>query len=207
LKKREGQAGQGDGSSVLLAILLAAGFSSRMGSDKLLLSYKGLPLLQHSIDLLCKLPADERILVTNETRLVNVIVPENVKVVINAEPEKGQSESIRLGIEATQAASAISSHFLFLQADQPNLTADDITPLLDAAEANPAKIIFPITNNQPNSPTLFPVKYRYDLLNLSGDNGGRIIREKSKEHSLGIEVDKPANFSDIDCMEDLNGFV
>ena len=189
---------------VLSAILLAAGLSSRMGTDKLLLEYKGLPLFQHSLDLLGKLPVNKRILVTTEARLAGVFIHKSVKIKLCTKPEKGQSESIRLGVEATHG---IPTHYLFLQADQPNLTVNDIKQLLNAATANPDKIIFPVINNQPNSPTIFPFQYRLDLLNLTGDNGGRIIRENNMENSLGIKMDTPINFTDIDTMEDFNDIV
>ena len=183
------------------AIVLAAGLSSRMGTDKLMLKYKDKFLLQHSLDLLNSLPVFERIVVTVAERLLQISLPPDVKAVINSRPDKGQSESIKLGINA-----ATGTHFLFMPADQPGLTLNDITPLINTAVENPDKIIYPLTGGKPNSPTILPQSFRSELLSLSGDTSGRFIREANKEDSIGVEAENPENFKDIDTMEDLSGF-
>lgn len=185
------------------AILLAAGLSQRMGADKLLMEFNGKSLLQHSIDLLYELPVSERSVVLSKERHEFVIIPEGVQAILNTKQEKGQSESIRLGITALQEMSPSSTHYLFLQADQPKLMAADILPLLEAAKRNPDKIIYPLINKHPSSPAIFPKKFHKELLSLSGDIGGRIIREENIDDSMGIKAEKPENFSDIDIMDDI----
>ena len=192
----------------ITAILLAAGLSRRAKKDKLLLEYHGRLLLQRSIDLLSELNVYQRIIITGEARLAHIILPDNLEAVINQQPEKGQSESIKIGIKVAQTRQAAQTtpetptHYLFLTADQPMLTVNDIKPLLEAALVNPSKIICPIIDSEPNSPVIFPVKFQKELLSLSGDTGGRVIRDANKEHCMGIEPDKPENFRDIDSMED-----
>jgi len=185
---------------MLSAILFAAGLSERMGKDKLMLDFDGKPILQHSVDLLHEIPVFQRILITTEVRLKQINIQNNIQVIINHQPAKGKSESIRLGVEA-----ANGTHFLFLQADQPKLKRSDIVSLLDAAAINKDKIIYPIVNNEPCSPTIFPVKFRSELLSLSGDTGGSVIREANKEYCFGAEMINPANFSDINTIEDYSG--
>ena len=178
-------------------ILLAAGLSRRMGRDKLMLELNGKTILQHSVDLLLELPVYERILVTTEPRLHNLKIPADVKVILNNQPERGQSESIRIGTNAAKG-----THLLFLPADQPKLTPDDIEPLLDAAASEPGKIVYPIVNNQPCSPTIFPAIFREELIGLSSDSGGSVIRNANKNACVGIVAENPLNFTDIDTMED-----
>ena len=176
-------------------ILLAAGLSARMGEDKLLLKYKGKSFLQHSIDLLQKLPVYERIIVTTDARQRHIVLPNTIKLCINPNPEKGQSTSIKIGVEA-----ATGTHYLFLAADQPLLTKNDIIPLLDAADSNPEKIIFPIIDSKPNSPTIFPGTFKEKLNKLCGDKGGRVIRDANKDLWYTIEPETPENFTDIDTV-------
>jgi len=187
------------------AIMLAAGMSKRMGKDKLLFEYLGKPLLQHSVDLLSDLPVYERILITSDARLAFISLSPGIRICINPHPEKGLSKSIQTG---TQAASG--THYLFLTADQPKLTKADLLQLLDAADADPGKIIYPCIDSNPNSPTLFPAVFRPELLDLyrtdqsgkENDNGGRTIRDANKQHCLVIEPENPENFADIDNMDD-----
>ena len=179
------------------AILLAAGLSRRMGTDKLLLDYKGKTFLQHSIDLLSELPVYERIVVTTDARLELVNMPPGIRPYINPKPESGQSGSIRIGVEV-----ATGSHYIFLTADQPKLTPDDIASLLEAAVLKPDKIVYPKIKSKPTSPTIFPNSCRKKLLELTGDTGGREIRDKNPESCFAIEPEHIKNFVDIDSEEE-----
>jgi molybdenum cofactor cytidylyltransferase len=186
------------------AILLAAGLSVRMGRDKLLLDYCGTSILQHSVDLLSELPVYERILVTTDARSANIALSPGVRVFINSQPENGLSSSINIGVEK-----ATGTHYMFLTADQPKLTKADILPLMEAAQNNPDKIIYPVIDSIPRSPTIFPGSFREQLLKLynysqaqQNDIGGRSIRDANKQLNLAIETENPTNFIDIDTAED-----
>ena len=182
------------------AILLAAGVSERMGRDKLLLDYRGKSLLWHSFDLLCALPVFERIVVTSNARAESLALPAEIKLCINTKRKHGMSESVRIGVE-----NATGSHFLFLNADQPKLGVADIMPLLETAKTNPDKIIFPLIDSKPSSPTIFPQGFRSELLSLSGDLGGRVVRNRNPDACLAIEADASENFYDIDTEEEYRG--
>ena len=177
------------------AILLAAGMSRRMGTDKLLLEYQGRSLLQCSTDLLSDLPVYERILITTKERSMKVSLPPDVQLIINHSPKNGQSESVRLGTLA-----ATGTHFLFLTADQPRLTPADLIPFLESIK--PDSIIYPIINDRPGSPTLLPARFKPELLALSGDTGGRSVRDAHPEICHAIVPMRPEHFVDIDYMED-----
>jgi molybdenum cofactor cytidylyltransferase len=182
---------------MISTILLAAGLSTRMEKDKLLLEYNSKTFLEHSIDLLIKLPVYERIIVTTQARQKHVRLPHTIKLCINPHPEQGISSSIRAGIEA-----ATGTHYLFLNADQPKLTAKDLQPLLDAATTNPESIILPIIDSKPCTPTIFPSTFREKLKKLHGDNGGRIIRDANKKLWYTIQPANQENFTDIDNADE-----
>jgi len=189
-----------DGNHIKVsAVLLAAGLSKRMGTDKLLLEFNGKSFLRHSVDLLYGLPVFQRIIVTSAARSDQIDILPDKGLFINSGPEEGLAGSVRIGVEA-----ATGTHFLFLTADQPKLTPGDILPLLEAAGSYPDKIIHPVIDSKPSSPTLFPERFRMQLLSLSGDNGGRSVRDGNKKHCLAIEPEFPGNFKDIDVVEDYN---
>ena len=175
-----------------------------MGEDKLLMEYHGKLILQHSIDLLIELPVYERILVTTDTRTKLLTIPQDIRLIINPHPENGLSSSINIGVNE-----ATGTHYLFLTADQPRLKLANIRPLITAPNNYPDKIIYPLVNSNPCSPTLFPSRFRNELLNLfdpslsnQNDHGGRIIRDKNKQHCLAIKAENPENFTDIDNIDD-----
>ncbi|MCL2080194.1 MAG: nucleotidyltransferase family protein [Oscillospiraceae bacterium] len=183
----------------LTAILLAAGLSRRMGTDKLLMLYKGKTLIQSAVDLLCDIHADEMILVTSQKRLCEISLPQSVMPIINHRPQEGQSGSVRIGTERSTG-----THLLFLTADQPRLRASDITPMLHLSKRHPAKIIYPVTDGKPTTPTLFPAIFRGDLLSLRGDAGGRAIRDAHTGASVEYLPDMPEHFTDFDTFEDFS---
>ena len=168
-----------------------------MGKDKLLLDYNGKTLLDHSMDLLSSLPVFERICVSAEERLCSIKGYENIKYYINPKPESGLSGSVHIGTK-----NAAGTHLLFLSADQPKLTENDVLALIEAAKQNPDKIIFPQIGKKPTSPTIFPVSFREELLSQKGDNGGRSIRDANKELCLPVTPVNPAHFTDIDNEAD-----
>jgi molybdenum cofactor cytidylyltransferase len=179
------------------AVLLAAGLSRRMGEDKLLLLYQGKTLLQHAVDLLSALPVYEKLIVTTEARAKQLEVPFGMRVLINDNPKDGQSVTVHLGVK-----NATGSHFFFITADQPGLTAPALMPLIELAGKNPDKIIFPSIYEKPNSPTIFPAGFRDELLLLSGDTGGRFIRDADPEKCLSFNPELPELFFDIDDAGD-----
>jgi len=209
------------------AILLAAGLSRRMGEDKLLIEYRGTTLLQRAVDLLAELPVSEKILVTTAERLETILLPQGVRAgidailgeglsgsirlgletvllprevraQINANPGEGVSGSIRLGLEAARG-----EWYFFMTADQPGLTMEDVLPLFGYAGHSQGKIVYPLVNGEPCTPALFSSCFRAELLALSGDTGGRVVREAHPEACVEVAPNNPAHFSDIDYREDL----
>ena len=168
-----------------------------MGCEKLLLEYHGKTLLQQSIELLSSLPVFEHIIVTSETGSKNITLPSGIKLLINHTPENGISGSINTGVKA-----AAGTHYLFLTADQPLLTLADLIPLLESSEVYPDKIVFPVIDSKPCSPTIFPGRFRTKLLDLSGDTGGRAVRDANPGACCGVGPERPDNFIDIDSAED-----
>jgi len=219
-------AGLSAGTPVISAILLAAGASRRMGGrDKLLLEYKGKPLLQRAIELLDCLKCCDKIIVTTKDHIERLDIlrfaggapagietaaqpglnstvrapaaPSAIQVVINPNPGAGQGSSLRLGLEA-----ACGECFLFMTADQPLLTPTSLQPLFKLAGKNTDKIVYPSVNGKPCTPTLFPARFRESLMSLTGDIGGRAVREANPKACLTYEAENPDDFMDIDCEED-----
>jgi molybdenum cofactor cytidylyltransferase len=185
-------------------ILLAAGLSQRMGQDKLLLDYRGKTLLQRAVDLMDCLPVFDKILVTTSARLSKLALPpginnpsHTIQVLVNTNPEAGQSGSLRLGVSA-----AAGDAYLFMAADQPKLTPNALRVLLNLAKQNPGKIIYPQIGKNPCMPALFPACFREELLRLTGDTGGRVLRQAHPEACLSFEPENPQEYMDIDSEED-----
>jgi len=173
------------------AIVLTAGLSRRMGEQKLLLPIDGVPMVQHTLDLIAILPFSKRILVTVPE--IAEAVQTEAEIVFNQRPELGQSLSVRLGV----FAAPVSDSLLFLTGDQPLLDAPTIHAILAADDGE--SIVYPIdVDGQPKSPTLFAPRFREALLALQGDAGGRQIRQQFPEACREVQIENAAALLDVD---------
>ena len=82
--------------NLISAIIMASGFSKRMGENKLLMKYNNKFLIEYTLDVISKCSFNDKIIVTQYKRIKEIGEKLNFKVVINEHANKGQSESIKL---------------------------------------------------------------------------------------------------------------
>lgn len=185
------------------AVIMASGYSKRMGTNKLFLKYKHKTFLEHTLSLVNQIDFFERILVISPENSQGLRIPNKIKVVQNTESELGQSASVRLG---THVASG--QGYLYLPIDQPLLNERILNQLLEVVTRE--NIVFPVHNNgQPSSPVFFGELFRSELLTVSGEAGGRAVRKNHPEAWKTVVVNNPERLLDIDTYQDyhrLNGF-
>ena len=101
-------------------ILLAAGLSTRMGCQKLLLPFQGGTVLSVVLEQLLQSSLTPVIMVTSGDifRKITLLPPEVIPV-INPAPERGQSESMRLGLEQLEEG----NDFCLMLGDLPFVTS------------------------------------------------------------------------------------
>src|SRR5215211_7459994 len=90
--------------SVVTAVILAAGFSRRLGRPKQLLPLEGKPLLQYALDAACATDCDEVILVLGEAApaILDKVTLDRARVIINENAVEGQSTSIVSGVRSAE---------------------------------------------------------------------------------------------------------
>jgi Uncharacterized MobA-related protein len=117
------------------AIILAAGFSSRMGSDKALLDLNGKPVLERIVSSYQAVGIGQIVVVSgqNHAALVQLCLP--VELVRNPAPENGMFSSIQTGVAALGPA---TDAFFVQPVDIPLVSPATLTGLLAALQQNPA---------------------------------------------------------------------
>ncbi len=153
------------------AVIMASGYSTRMGKNKLMLPFKGKPIIEHVIDAIKECNFNEIILVGQEKEVLDIAKKKNILTVLNTKAYKGQSQSIKLGILNTSP----SKGYMFFTGDQPLLDSYTINSLLNTFTRNNDYIIIPKYKDKVGSPTIFPKKFKNELLNLQGDVGGKAL--------------------------------
>jgi molybdenum cofactor cytidylyltransferase len=156
----------------LAVLLLGAGEGSRLGSHPKLLLYKdGQTLLQRFSRVIEEFSPAEYLVVTgfhaqsieSEIAKLNLSLSHPIKIIQNSAPERGQSTSVRLGLQSLEADFDV---LLVALSDQPFVGAKEIQELLaeftlrDIGE----EIILPMVNGQRGNPVLFSSRAVLDVL-------------------------------------------
>ncbi|MDE0331378.1 MAG: nucleotidyltransferase family protein [Nitrospinae bacterium] len=189
------------------AILLAAGLSKRLGRNKLLLPLGGETVVRKTAKAVCESAVSQVILVTgHEEALVKQAVEGlDVRIAHNPRYAGGQSTSMIAGIEA---ASEDAEAYLFVLGDQPLLTPEIVDRLIARYEESrpDALVAAPVFQKKRGNPTLFAASLKDELLQTSGDAGGRNIIQRLKTESpekiVFLELPNDDIFLDIDTEED-----
>ncbi len=188
---------------MISAIVLAAGNSSRMGTDnKMLLPFRGSTVIGTVISALEQSLVDEIIVVKNhETNISQELDYGNkVKFVTNSAANQGLTTSIQCGINK---ASSSTNGYLICLGDMPLLTKTDYNILIKKSLKSENKVILiPKFNNKRGNPVLFSSHFKEDILLLEDKSGCKPVVIANKD--LVIEVPFSTNncHIDIDTMED-----
>ena len=186
------------------AVVLAAGSSSRMGRPKQTLSYRGESLLRRAA--LAALGAGCRpvVVVTGANAELSRRELEglDVREVLNSLWETGMASSIRAGVEALISADPDADAAVLLLCDQPHVTADVISRLVDAHRATGSPLVASAYGGGFGAPALFGRTLFAELTRLEGAAGAKqvIKRHAAGAHFLPfaggeVDVDTPDDFS------------
>lgn len=183
---------------MICAIILASGYSRRMGKNKLTLRYRGKSLIEYTIETILQCGFSEVILVAREEEIIEIGNRNGLKVIKNENAAKGISESIKLGV--MQAAQ--TDGYMFFTADQPFLDIDTVKGLIHEFREKVACIIIPRCEGKRGSPVIFPYRFKAELLKLHGDVGGKVIINKNIDSTRFVEIQDSMKLFDIDTNED-----
>jgi molybdenum cofactor cytidylyltransferase len=193
----------------IAGVILAAGSASRMGAVKQLLPFKGKPILEHVIANAHKSALHEIILVLGccadeikqklDLQESLSLKPSIIKIVINNEFIKGQSNSLKKGLNNV---SMDCDGAMFLLGDQPLVTDVIINKLIYAFETSDLPVLIPYCNEKRGNPVIIARPLFDRLQSLSGDTGPRVLFKEFKHKILKVPVDNKAILEDIDTKDD-----
>jgi molybdenum cofactor cytidylyltransferase len=191
-------------SERVAGIILAAGASRRYGSPKLLLPWKGFPLINHVVTAALQAGLDPVVVVAGEhnAAIREALKGQPVVVLYNAEWESGQSSSVRTGLDALPMWIGAA---VFLLGDQPQIPPSLPHALVNTHSTKLAPIVAPVVDGQRANPVLFDRTTFNDLRKLHGDVGGRALF--SRYPVTWMEWHDPAVLQDIDTPDDYHSLL
>jgi molybdenum cofactor cytidylyltransferase len=181
-------------------IVLAAGFSSRLGQSKALARLRGISLLRRTLTAAASL---------NGPRITAVIPRQaalyrregrgmRVNWTVNARRAQGLSSSVRSGIAAARNSAAI----LFMAVDLANLKSRDLERLVHRWQAAPRRLIARRIDRSGGTPLILPRRLYGRALSIDGDVGLRqLIGQLPADQRVLVEL--PSAAADVDTPDDL----
>jgi molybdenum cofactor cytidylyltransferase len=185
---------------MIAAIVLAAGTSSRMGRQKLLLPMEGRALIRVSVEQVLAAGLDHTVVVLGRdaAAVARAVDGLPVRTVVNPRYAEGQSTSLRAGLDAlpleTEAA-------VVALGDQPLPDPGLIGRLVAVFRETRQPIVVPRYTDGRGNPVLFAARLFDELRAVTGDQGGRgvVARDPARVGEVPVPSAMPA---DIDTWDD-----
>ena len=186
---------------MICAMILAAGESRRMGTPKLLLSFKGKTMIETLVDEVLRSKSDKTMVVlgAEKEKIERIISRLPVAIVVNTRYEEGMLSSIQAGFEALpDEVDAV----LVCLGDQPLIPFFVLDRLIEAYKDTKKGIIIPVYKKSRGHPILIDIKYKPEIKRISPDIGLRALVHDQSQDVMEVEVDAPQILKDIDKPED-----
>ncbi len=186
---------------MICAIVLAAGRSSRMGAQKLLLEFAGTTVIGHIVDQLLASRIDSIHVVVGHQgdRVAEELTGRNVSIVVNPNPQAGMLSSVRCGLGALQPECDAA---LVALGDQPTISATLVDRMIQTFASGEEGIVVPVHDRRRGHPLLFRAGYRDEILTHYDDVGLRGLLRAHRDDIIELPADSDAVLSDMDYPDD-----
>ncbi len=190
---------------MIAAVVLASGFSRRLGQSKLTLRVGGRTLLERALDAVAGAEEIGRKLVVLQPEslmFLNRARYAGIEPLANPNAAEGQSAAIRLATARLAADPAVEA-IIFSVVDQPFLTPAVFAALAAAWTRGVGEILVSTYEGRRGNPVLFGRRFFGELQQLAGDVGGRELLRGHPEAVREVAMPDPAAGQDVDTWEDL----
>jgi molybdenum cofactor cytidylyltransferase len=185
-----------------------------VGRHKLLLPLDDRPVLAHVIDANLASEARPIIIVIGHnadqvrTQIATYTEHPAITLIENPDYLQGMSTSMRSGLQAIIShgykkfkPEHIVDSALILLGDQPLITARIIDTLINVWRTTGKRIVVPLYDGKRGNPILFAASLFPELLEVSGDEGGRRIVERYRPELQTVELGDAMASYDVDTWE------
>lgn len=186
---------------MIAGLILAAGESSRMGTDKALLAYRGRTFLETIVATLRQAGIERAAVVLGHhaeeiRRAVNL---PGLEVVVNRDYARGQTSSLQAGLRRLESPDLEA--VLLCPVDHPAVFAATLRTLVESfRESSPAAVI-PTYQGRRGHPALLARPLFGELLRLGAEEGASQVVRRHRAAARFVEVNDPGILLDVDDRE------
>jgi molybdenum cofactor cytidylyltransferase len=184
------------------AIVLAAGRSLRMGTQKLLLPFAGQTVIGHVVDQILAGPTDRTVVVASQdlAAIQPALAGKTINLVENPDPGSEMLDSIRVGLHALSTDTAAA---LVVLGDQPAIRTALIEQIVHAFQTTNSGIIAPVHAGKRGHPLLVAARYfdkiftcydEFGLRGLLAEHAGEILELPSLDDCVLADIDFPEDY-------------
>jgi len=183
---------------MVAGIVLAAGESSRMGTDKARLGYKNSTFLETILKTLAEAGIERVAVVLGHhaeeiSRSVNL---RGAEVVINLDYSRGQTSSLLVGLEALKNPELEA--VVVCLVDHPAVSVQTLRRLVDSFRESRAPVVIPTYQGRRGHPVVIGLRLFDKLKSLGPGAGANTVVRQHHETTQFVEVDDPGILLDID---------
>jgi len=186
---------------MIWAVVLAAGESKRMRTQKLLLPFGETTVIEAIVRSALDSEADGALVVLGADRgkLRSVLQSYPLTFAVNKNYRLGMLSSIQTGFSALPGEAEAA---VLMLGNQPAVPSSVINDLICNYRESSRGIIIPVYAGRRGHPVLLETGYRREILGLDPKIGLRQLMRAHPEDILEVEVSTPAVLSDLDVPAD-----
>ncbi|MDA8428536.1 MAG: nucleotidyltransferase family protein [Geobacteraceae bacterium] len=188
-------------SAGITAIILAAGYSSRMGAFKPLLPLGGTTILERSIALFRGAGIrDIRVVAGHRSSdLLPLIQSLQARPLLNEHYQEGMFSSV---LAAAASLDAGSRAFFLLPVDIPLVSQATVEQLVRACQTSGKGIIYPACHGRRGHPPLIAASYRDAILAWQGSGGLKALLRQYEADAETVETGDEGILLDMDTPQE-----
>jgi molybdenum cofactor cytidylyltransferase len=186
---------------MIAGLILAAGESSRMGTPKATLTYRGCTFLERIVQTLRE-GGLTRIVVVLGHRAEEIqqqVKMEAAQVVINPAYRFGQTSSLQAGLQSLVADDLHA--VLLCLVDHPAVSAETVKRIVATFRECDAPVVIPTYHGRRGHPVLIGRQLFEELLGLTSDVGADSVVRRYRPASQFVEVEDEGIVIDVDDPE------
>lgn len=181
---------------MIAGIILAAGASSRMGTPKALLDYRGETFLDRLIRVLGTVCDPVIVALGYHAEEIRAATHGRAQFAVNPDPSRGQLSSLQTALAEVPAA---AEGFLFLPVDCPAAEPETIRQIVDAFHSTNSLLVIPQHDGRRGHPVCVRRELIAEFLALPPTAQAKEVVRRHPAHYL--ETSDPGVLSDIDDPE------
>ncbi len=187
----------------MAAVVLAAGSSTRMGRNKLLLHLGGESLVRRAVRAAAAAGVDPVVAVLGheEPRVRAELDGLPCVIIVNPDHARGVDTSLQAGV---RRAAAAADAIVVVLADMPFVTAAMIATLVERHRATGAPLVVSRYGDVQAPPTLYGRALFPELLSIPGERCAKQVVRRHEQEAVVVAWPEDA-LRDIDVPEDYEG--